>query len=237
MNGSNFIDNQQINNTDSSVSMLGLIYRLLDKAVLMILAAVLGAFIMGMVYRSSSINAYTSTSKLYLSNMEDETSFVSNIQAMNYMVLDYFEVFQTKEIHQRVSKEAGLNYTADQLGKMVTAENIEGTHIISITVNAKTPQEAELLANTYADVAGSLIEEKLNVPRPKLFESATPAAESFTSTLKAFYIIGAMCGLLISCVAVVLFAAFDDRVYTPEDLQSAAGIETLGIMTKQTKKE
>ncbi len=229
----NDFDYQQTNSADSSVNMVELVYKLFDKIILIILAAAIGAGIMGTVSRTGYFTSYTSTSKLNLFTTEDETVSVTSLQAMYYLVYDYLEVFKTKELHQRVSEEVDLKYTADELSEMVKTENTAETHIINITVTAKTPEEAELLANTYADVAASFVEEKFSAPKPRIFERATPAARSSSSNTKTFCILGAMGGLFVACIAVLLSAVFDDRVYTPEDLQRAVGIETLGIMTKQ----
>ena len=234
MNSSEKKDHQQT--TDSYVNITGIVYKLLDKTILIILAAVLGAFLVGVGMSRISGTTYTSTAKLYLVNTEEETVSMYDLQAMNYLVYDYLAAFQTQELHQRVSEEAGLNYTATQLSGMVTAENIEETHILSITVQAKTVEDAVLLANTYADVTGSFAAEKFNVPKPNVFEEAISAVKSGASGEKRNYILGAMGGLFIACIAVVLDAVFDDRIYTPEDLQNAVGIETLGIMTKQKKR-
>ena len=237
MNDMNTSDYQQINSTDSSVSLVELVYKLFDKAILILLAAALGAGIMGVASRTFSLSNYTSTSKLYLINTDEEGFSVSDLQAMYYLVHDYLDVFQTDELHQRVNDEVKRKYTAEQLREMVTAENLEETHIISITVTAKTPEDAEQLANAYASVASTFVEAKFGVPKPRLFASASPAVKTRLSDEKSIYIIGAAGGLLVSCVAVVLAAVFDDRIYTPEDLQRAAGVESLGIMTTQKRRK
>lgn len=224
-----------VNQSDSTVNLIELVYRILDKAVLIVLAAVLGALLMGKLAGSSTVTTYYSTSKLYLINTNDITLSMSDLQAANYLVSDYLAVFQTKELHQLVADEANLVYTADQLSGMVSAGNITDTHIISITVRANSAEEAELLAGIYADVTGNLVERKLNVPKPVLFEEATPAVKSVISNIKQNYIIGAMIGLFLSCIAVVLHGIFDDRIRTPEDIQKTIGAETLGVVTKKKR--
>ena len=235
MNGSNTFESRQTNDSDSFVNIAELFYKLLDKALLIILAAVVGAAGMGLAFGTSSDTTYSSTSKLYLISSEEEAISISDIQAMYYLVYDYLEVFRTNELHRRVGEEANVAYTPSQLSEMVAAENIEETPIIGITVKAKTAEEAELLANTYAEVTGSLVEEKFGVPKPRLFERATPAVKAVSSDAKRNIILGAMGGLFVSCIAIVLYAVFDDRVYTPEDLRNAAGIDTLGVLTRQKK--
>ena len=235
MNNPNPLDKNSMSQTDSSVNLIELVYRILDKIILIILATVIGAVFMGKVVGTSSVTTYYATSKLYLINTDDVTLSMSDLQAANYLVNDYLAVFQTKELHQLVAEEVDLEYTPDQLSAMVSASNIIDTHIISITVRANSPENAELIADTYADITGSLVEEKLNVPKPVIFEEATPAIKSVTSNAKQNYIIGAMIGLFVSCIAVVIYGIFDDRVCTPEDLRETVGIETLGIITKQKK--
>ena len=237
MNDLNYYDQQQISASDSSVNLIEVVYKLFDKAILILLAAALGAALMGFASRTFSLANYTSTSKLYLINTDEEGLSVPSLQAMSYLVYDYVELFQTDELHQRVIEKTELNYTAKQLSKMVKAEIVEETHIISITATSKTPEEAELLANAYADAAGTLAEEKFGVPKPRLFAGATPATRTLFSSEISTYILGAMGGLILSCVAVVLCAAFDDRIYTPEDVQRAVGVGSLGVVTKQKRRK
>ena len=95
---------------------------------------------------------------------------------------------------------------------MVTAENIEETHIITITVTAKTAEEAEMLADTYADVTGSIVEEKFHVPKPRLFEGATPAVKSVSSDAKRNYTAGGFINMDIE----FLFLTDNDNFKCPQ---------------------
>ena len=127
---------------DSTVNLIELVYRILDKAVLIVFATVLGALLMGKLAGTSTVTTYYSTSKLYLINTSDITLSMSDLQAANYLVSDYLAVFQTQELHQLVADKANIDYTADQLSGMVSAGNIPDTHIISITVRSNSAEEA-----------------------------------------------------------------------------------------------
>lgn len=221
--------------TDPAVDLIELAYRLLDKALLLLLAAILGAFVAGRLLGTEAVTTYASTARLYLISNDDGALSMSELQAANYLVGDYLAVLQTQELQTRVANRLGQNYTAAQLRTMVSVANIADTHMIAVTVRADTAAEAEHIANVYARVAGPYIADTLHVSRPKLLEKATPAVKNTTSPAKQNYTIGAMLGLCGSCIAVVVHGCFDDRVYTPEDLQNAAGLETWGILTKQKK--
>lgn len=231
MNNPNHPEQVSTQPIESSVDLIVLVYRLIDKAILILLATILGALLMGKIAGTSAVTTYYSTAKLYLINTNDTMLSMSDLQAANNLVYDYLALFQTKELHQRVADSLPLHYTADQLSAMVSAGNLTDTHIISITVRATSAEDAETIAHAYATVTGTLVEEKLNVPKPVLFEDATPAVKTVTSNAKQNYIIGAMVGLFVSCVAVILYGIFDDHVYTPED----ADLLFLGILTKQKK--
>lgn len=132
MNNAKCLEQASIQATESSIDLIKLVYRIIDKAFLILLATLLGAIIMGKMAGTNAVTTYYSTVKLYLINTNDTTLSMSDLQAANNLIYDYLAIFQTKELHQRVADTLPLSYTADQLSTMVSAGNLTDTHIISI---------------------------------------------------------------------------------------------------------
>lgn len=220
---------------DQSVNILELLYRLVDKIAVILAAGLIGALLMGIVAGGGSTVLYTASAKLFLVNSAESSMNVSSLQAANYLVSDYLAVFSTKELQQRVVDRLRLPYTAETLGSMVYPSNPAGTHIIEITVTASTGEEAMSIANAYAELAGDVMAQKLNVPQPQLFESATSAQPMATGNARQSRIVGAMAGVFLVCAVVVLQGIFDDRIRIPEDMEREFGIQTLGVLTAQIR--
>lgn len=216
---------------DQSVNILELLYRLVDKIALILAAGLIGALLMGIVAGGTSTVMYSATAKLYLVGGNDSGS----IQAANSLVSDYLAVFSTKELQQRVVDRLVLPYSADALNSMVFPSNPAGTHIIEITVMARTGEEAMSIANAYAELSGDVMMQKLNVARPQIFESATSAVPVSSGNTSQARVMGAMAGVFLVCAVVVLQGVFDDRIRIPEDMEREFGVQTLGVLTAQIR--
>lgn len=223
------------NTTESVVSLSELFYRILDKAVYIIIATIIGALLMGIVSGASSDTVYSSSSKLYLINTSDVTLTTSDLQVAGSLVNDYLAVFTTNELHQMVSQELDYKYSAGELSQMIFVSDMMDTHIINITITAANPDDVQLIANTYAYISSIVIEEKLNVPQPVLFESASVPVAIPTTNISRNIVIGAMAGFCIAFVVAAVFAIFDDRIRTPLDMERHFNIPTLGIMVDDRK--
>lgn len=213
-----------------------LLSRIFDKIVVIIVSVVLGAVLLGNIVETNVAATYYSVAKLYLVSSDEGMFSMTDLQAAEYLKNDYLAVFQTRELHQKVADEIELDYTIEQLSDMVSANSIDETHLISITVRAESPEHAELLADTYAEVASDFIFEKLNAPKPIIFENAVPAVRIDTlGSQNNNYILGAVAGFFISCIFIIMFSVFDNRVWTPEDVQETIHAETIGIVMAQKK--
>ncbi len=223
------------NGAETVVSLSELLYRILDKAVYIIIAVIIGALLMGIVAGTTADTVYSSSSKLYLINTSDVTLTTSDLQVAGSLVNDYLAVFTTNELHQMVSQELDYKYTAAELGQMISVSDMMDTHIINISITASDPADVQIIANTYAYISSIVIEEKLNVPQPVLFESASAPVAIPTTNITRNVIIGAMAGFFIAFVVAAIFAIFDDRIRTPKDMERHFGIPTLGIMVDDRK--
>lgn len=226
-------------NTDgyanSTVSIMTLFYRVLDKAIYIIVIAIICALLLGAYADSKTVTVYSSTSKLYLINTTDVTLTTSDLQVANYLVNDYLAVFTTNELHQLVAEELNYKYSINELNSMISVGNDMDTHIIDITITYRTPDDVQLIADIYAELSRSVIERKLNVPEPGLFEHASAPVPILISNSTSYRIIGAMAGFFISFIVVVIYAIFDERIRTPHELEQHFGLQTLGFLTDNSK--
>ena len=227
-------------NAETEIDLVELFYRLLENLKIILPAALIGA-VLAVVYTFNFVTPrYTATSKLYVVNTSNSVVDLSALQIGTQLASDYKEVFSNWHVHERVIEELNLPYTYGQLNNMVSVSNTQSQRILHIKVVSTSPDEAKLLADTYAKVAQEFIAETMEMDRPNIFEEALkPSAPSSPNKTRNI-VLGFMLGGLIAAAVVVIQFIIDDRIRNEEDITKYAGIAVLGVMpvvdAKKTKK-
>ena len=215
------------------IDLVELMYRLLEKAKYIILAALLGAIISGAytVFRITPL--YTATSKLYVVNSANSVIDLSALNMGTQLASDYKEVFSNWHVHERVLQKLDLPYSYKQLNDMVSVSNSESQRILHIKVTSPSPEEAKLLADTYAQVAQEFIAETMSTQRPNIFQEALrPTAPSSPNKTRNI-ILGFMLGAILAAGIVVVQFIVDDRIHSEEDITKYLDLPVLGMMPSQ----
>ena len=220
---------------EDEIDLVELMYRLLEKWKIIVLACILGALIAGVYTIFFVTPTYTATSKLYVVNAKDSAINLSDLQIGNYLASDYTEVFSNWHVHEMVIQRLGLDYTYSQLGNMVSVKNPQDTRILYITVTSTDPQEAKDMADTYAQVAREFIAAKMDTKQPNIFEEALLPSRPASPNKTKNVLIGFVLGFVLCCGVIVVQFLTDDRLRSADDIEKYVQLPTLGVMPKQTK--
>ena len=212
------------------IDLVELMYRLLEKAKYIILAAVLGAIVAGVITFQFMEPTYTATSKLYVLNSKDSALSLSDLQIGTQLASDYIEVFSNWHVHEMVNQRMGTDYSYTQLGKMVKVTNPSDTRILYIEVETGSPEEAKLMADTYALVAQEFIAAKMETEMPNVFEEALQPTKPSSPHKTRNIVLGFMLGALLAGGIITVQFISDDRIRTSENLEKHLGMATLGMM-------
>ena len=220
---------------EDEIDLVELMYRLLEKWKIIVLACILGALIAGVYTIFFVTPTYTATSKLYVVNAKDSAINLSDLQISNYLASDYTEVFSNWHVHEMVIQRLGLDYTYSQLGNMVSVKNPQDTRILYITVTSTDPQEAKDMADTYAQVAREFIAAKMDTKQPNIFEEALLPSRPASPNKTKNVLMGFVLGFALCCGVIVVQFLTDDRLRSADDIEKYVQLPTLGVMPKQTK--
>lgn len=223
-----------VNESDTmEIDLIELMYRLLEKAKYIILAALLGAILAGAYTFWLVTPKYTATSKLYVVNSANSVIDLSALNVGTQLASDYKEVFSNWHVHERVLEKLDLPYSYGQLNNMVSVSNSESQRILHIRVTSTSPEEAKLLADTYAQVAQEFIAETMSTQRPNIFQEALrPTAPSSPNKTRNI-ILGFMLGAIAAAGIVVVQFIVDDRIHSEEDITKYLDLPVLGMMPSQ----
>lgn len=146
------------------------------------------------------------------------------------MTKDYKEIITSNDVLSEVIKDEKLNMTEADLAKMISVNIPTDTRLISISVNAKTGQDAQSLANKVRDVAAEKIKKVTKVEDVTTLEDAKLPDSPSSPNIKRNVALGAVLGGFLAIVGVLVREILDDRIRRPEDIEDALGLTLLGIV-------
>lgn len=175
---------------------------------------------------------YTSSTRIYVVNQADDGKNLSaqDLQAGTFLTKDYKEIITSNDVLSEVIKDEKLNMTEAGLAKMISVNIPTDTRLISISVNAKTGQDAQSLANKVRDVAAEKIKKVTKVEDVTTLEDAKLPDSPSSPNIKRNVALGAVLGGFLAIVGVLVREILDDRIRRPEDIEDALGLTLLGIV-------
>ncbi|MEE1425553.1 MAG: capsular polysaccharide biosynthesis protein, partial [Streptococcus salivarius] len=180
---------------------------------------------------------YTSTTRIYVVNQATDNKNLSaqDLQAGTYLVNDYKEIITSNDVLSEVIKDEKLNLSEAELSKMVSVNIPTDTRLISISVKAKTGQDAQVLANKVREVASKKIKTVTKVEDVTTLEEAKLPSSPSSPNIKRNVLIGAILGGFVAIVAVLVREVLDDRIRRPEDVEDVLEMTLLGIVPDTDK--
>ena len=175
---------------------------------------------------------YTSSTRIYVVNQADDGKNLSaqDLQAGTFLTKDYKEIITSNDVLSEVIKDEKLNMTEADLAKMISVNIPTDTRLISISVNAKTGQDAQSLANKVRDVAAEKIKKVTKVEDVTTLEDAKLPDSPSSPNIKRNVALGAVLGGFLAIVGLLVREILDDRIRRPEDIEDALGLTLLGIV-------
>ena len=180
---------------------------------------------------------YTSTTRIYVVNQATDNKNLSaqDLQAGTYLVNDYKEIITSNDVLSEVIKDEKLNLSEAELSKMVSVNIPTDTRLISISVKAKTGQDAQVLANKVREVASKKIKTVTKVEDVTTLEEAKLPSSPSSPNIKRNVLLGAILGGFVAIVAVLVREVLDDRIRRPEDVEDVLEMTLLGIVPDTDK--
>lgn len=226
-------NNKTTTNEETEIDLVDLFYALLDHIKWILLAAIACAVIMFAVDTFVKKPTYQATSKLYVLNSKESAISLSDLQIGSQLTSDYIEVFKNWPVHEAVLQELGWDMTYSQIQNMIKVSNPTGTRILYITATAGSPEDAKLLADTYANVARSFISEKMDTQQPSVFsEALIPTTKSSPQKSKDL-IMGFLVGAVLAAAVIIVLHLMNDNIRTAEDVTNKLGMPLLGMVPMQ----
>lgn len=174
---------------------------------------------------------YTSTTRIYVVSRSSDTSLTNqDLQAGAYLVNDYKEVITSSEVLSSVIDQEKLSMSTGELSKEIAVTIPTDTRVISIAVTDTDAQRACDIANTVREVAAEKIKAVTKVDDVTTLESAAKPSHPSSPNVKINAVIGALAGVFLAIVGILVAEVLDDRVRRPEDIEEVLGMTLLGVV-------
>ena len=227
----------QDNTKSVEIDVLALLHKLWTKKLLILFTAFYFAAFSFLGTYFFIQPTYTSTTRIYVVNQATDNKNLSaqDLQAGTYLVNDYKEIITSNDVLSEVIKDEKLNLSEVELSKMVSVNIPTDTRLISISVKAKTGQDAQVLANKVREVASKKIKTVTKVEDVTTLEEAKLPSSPSSPNIKRNVLLGAILGGFVAIVAVLVREVLDDRIRRPEDVEDVLEMTLLGIVPDTDK--
>ena len=227
----------QDNTKSVEIDVLALLHKLWTKKLLILFTAFYVAVFSFLGTYFFIQPTYTSTTRIYVVNQATDNKNLSAeaLQAGTFLTKDYKEIITSNDVLSEVIKDEKLNMTEAKLAKMISVNIPTDTRLVSISVNAKTGQDAQILANKVREVASEKIKKVTKVEDVTTLEEAKLPESPSSPNIKRNVLLGAVLGGFLAVVGVLVREILDDRVRRPEDVEDVLGMTLLGIIPDTDK--
>ena len=227
----------QDNTKSVEIDVLALLHKLWTKKLLILFTAFYFAVFSFLGTYFFIQPTYTSTTRIYVVNQATDNNNLSaqDLQAGTFLVKDYKEIITSNDVLSEVIKDEKLNMTEAELAKMISVDIPTDTRLISISVKAKTGQDAQVLANKVREVASKKIKNVTKVDDVTTLGEAKLPSSPTSPNIKRNVLLGAILGGFVAIVAVLVREVLDDRIRRPEDVEDVLGMTLLGIIPDTDK--
>ena len=225
------------------ISLPDLFRSILRHLPLILAAAILFGAVTWCITSFGITPKYTASAKMIsISNPERTQSIYTSAEhnAAVALVNTASEVIKTDIILNEVSEmlaEQGLRYSAASLKKMVTISSVNDTEVFRVTVTGTKQHEVATVANTIAFVAEEQMAVITEAGSAKVLEHAVePVSQSSPNVLRNTAL-GALIGLFLCAMFVVIRDLYDTTIWTEEQLTSRYKYPVLGLVPQLSVSE
>jgi len=229
-----------MNNTNGEmeIDLLRLLQALWRKAWAIVLAAAIfgASFLLGTalfikpLYKAEAL-MYVNSSNISVGGTKVSIS-QSELTAAQTLVDTYIVILNTRTTLEDVIEQSGVPYTYEELMKkeMISAAAVNGTEVFSIEVTSTKPAEAELLANTIAQVLPEKIASIVEGSSARIVDYAVEPAEKASPSLTKNTLIGAILGFVLACGVIVVLELLDEQIHDSDYLTETYDIPVLAVI-------
>lgn len=229
-------------NDEIEIDLLHLVKVLWKKAWIIILCSILLGAIMFSYAFCFVTPQYESKAMMYVNNSSISFGGTSlsissgELSAAKTLLQIYIIILESRTTLETVIDIADLEYTYEELEKMVEATSVNGSEVFQIVATSEDPAEAELIVDTIVDVLPNRIAEIVDGSNVRLVDSAILPTERSSPSYTKFALIGLLLGFVGSCGVIVVIDLMDTTIRDDDYLFQRYNIPVLAVVPDANQK-
>lgn len=224
------------NHEEVEIDLLRLLNALWKKAwAIALAAAIFGICSLGFtamfikpLYKAEAL-MYVNSSNISVGGAKVSIS-QSELTAAQTLVDTYIVIMNTRTTLEDVIAQSGVSYDYEELQEMITAAAVNGTEVFKIAVTSTNPKEAELLANTIAQILPEKIASIVEGSSARIVDYAVEPAKKDSPSLTKNTLIGAILGFVLACGVIVVLELLDEQIHDSDYLTQTYDIPVLAVI-------
>lgn len=223
-------------NEERSIDLLRLVQVLWKRAWLILLVALLCGVIVFAYSKLFIAPSYRSSFTAYVNNRintaegQGNSTSTADITASRSLTYLYQEIIRSRSVLMSAAAECGVQMSYSQLLKNVSTSVATNAAIISVSVDAPSAQEAELLASAIAAVAPEQVARVVDGSSMRIVDYPIKPVAPFAPNSMEHAMLGFFVGLLLAVLCVILFDLIVDKVESPKEMEIRYDIAVVGII-------
>lgn len=215
---------------EEEIDLRELFSLLLHHVWIFVLAAVVGALLLGIGAKLFVPAKYTAKATIYVFSTAEETSTTTLNQA-DKMITDFQIIATTRTTLDLVIQQLGLDMSSEELMKENTIKvtNPTGSHMLSISVTNRDPVKAAQVSNALASVMCEEIAYIMKSEQPQFVEAAVEGKQTSPS-VKRDALLGALIFALVAAAIVLVRYFANDTITTEEEVNRYLGLTILSAV-------
>lgn len=215
-------------------------YQIVKKHLLtIIIATVLGIIVSVLMMMFFITPKYNSEAQLLVNQQGEvnQTTIQNNeIQANIQLINTYSDIITGHSILSQVNNNLKTDYSIDTLSNAINVGQSSNSQAFNLTVTMETPEDAQKVLNETINVFEATIQEVYDVASILVLSPATFNPKKVSPSLTLFILIGAVIGLAISILIILIIELMDTTV-KEDDFLVQLGLINLGHVYELSNKE
>ena len=157
-----------------------------------------------------------------------------DLVASQSLVDTYSIILKTRSTLEEIIEEENLDYTYEELVKMIEAAAVDSTEVFYIEVTSDDPAEAEQIANALARILPEKISSIVEGTSVRIVDSAVKPARKASPSRTKNTVLGGLIGFVLACGFVIVVQLMDDEIHNSDYLLQNYDIPVLAVIPDLT---
>ena len=179
---------------------------------------------------------YTASSMIYILTKTTSVTSLADIQMGEQLTVDFETLAKSRPVVESVIRKENLDYTYEEVLKMIQTENPDDTRILKFNITHEEPAIAQKIANSLAEVTAERVAYIMDTDKPKMVEEAILPEKASSPNVLMNTILGCILGTILSVGVILALYLMNDTIQTEDDVRKYLGLNTLATLPKEKRR-